>query len=90
VTGGTGFLGGALVRRLLADGQWVRVFDDNSRGRASRLADLEGRFEYAEGDIRDPAAVERACEGSTSSAISRSSTAPSTSTPSRIWCSRWR
>ncbi len=63
VTGGTGFLGGALVTRLVHDGHRVRVFDDNSRGRASRLRALDGQFEYAEGDIRDPAAVERACAG---------------------------
>ena len=63
VTGGTGFLGSALVRRLIAEGARVRVFDDNSRGRASRLHDLHGRFEYAEGDIRDAAAVALACAG---------------------------
>jgi nucleoside-diphosphate-sugar epimerase len=63
VTGGTGFLGSALVHRLVAAGFGVRVLDDNSRGRASRLRDIEGRFEYVEADVRDAAAVARACEG---------------------------
>ena len=63
VTGGTGFLGSALTRRLIADGARVRVLDNNSRGRAARLADLDGRFEYVEGDIRDAATVDRACQG---------------------------
>jgi len=63
VTGGTGFLGSALTRRLVNDGARVRVLDNDSRGRISRLRDLEGRFEVVEGDVRDRAAVERACAG---------------------------
>ena len=63
VTGGTGFLGSALTRRLVNAAARVRVLDDNSRGRLARLRDIEGRFEYCEGDIRDQAAVDRACEG---------------------------
>jgi nucleoside-diphosphate-sugar epimerase len=63
VTGGTGFLGSALTRRLVDVGARVRVLDNNSRGRATRLRDLDDRFEYMEGDVRDAAVVDRACRG---------------------------
>jgi nucleoside-diphosphate-sugar epimerase len=57
VTGGTGFLGSALVRRLVRTGHRVRVFDNNSRGDVAGLDDIRGEIEFLEGDIRDPAAV---------------------------------
>src|SRR5262245_2255169 len=63
ITGGTGFVGSALTRRLVRQGARVRVLGDNSRGRAARLDDLRGRFEYVEGDVRDAAVVDRACKG---------------------------
>ncbi len=63
VSGGSGFLGSALVRRLVRLGHRVRVFDDNSRGNLLRLTDVAGEFEFIEGDIRDAAAVEHAVEG---------------------------
>ncbi len=63
VTGGAGFLGSALVRRLVREGNRVRVFDNGSRGSISRLHDLSGCFEPVTGDIRDPEAVARAATG---------------------------
>lgn len=63
MTGGTGFIGSAVVRRLLRDGQRVRVLDNESRGRAGRLSDVAGEFELVQADIRDADAVQRACQG---------------------------
>jgi nucleoside-diphosphate-sugar epimerase len=55
VTGGSGFLGVNLVRRLLADGWLVRSLDLVPFDYPER-----GRIEAIEGDIRDPAAVDSA------------------------------
>ena len=63
VTGGSGFIGAALVRRLVQGGDSVRVLDDNSRGRLRRLAGIESDIEFLGGDVRDPATVMAAAKG---------------------------
>lgn len=63
VTGGAGFLGAALVRRLVSLGHAVRVLDDGSRGAPRRLADLSDRLDYVKGDIRDADTVAAAVRG---------------------------
>jgi nucleoside-diphosphate-sugar epimerase len=63
VTGGSGFIGSALVKALLCAGEAVRVFDDNSRGALRRLREVERDVEFVHGDIRDPAAVDAALRG---------------------------
>lgn len=61
VTGGAGFLGSSLVRRLCEQGRPVRVLDDASRGKPRRLEGLP--CEFVAGDVRDAGAVARACAG---------------------------
>ena len=63
VTGGSGFIGSALVKALVLAGCAVRVFDDNSRGAPRRLADVEKDVEFIAGDIRDASALRRAVAG---------------------------
>jgi UDP-N-acetylglucosamine/UDP-N-acetylgalactosamine 4-epimerase len=70
VTGGGGFIGSHIVEGLLERGDAVRVLDDFSTGKRGNLQKLgSGRwdvhrdFELVEADIRDPAAVDRACAG---------------------------
>jgi nucleoside-diphosphate-sugar epimerase len=63
VTGGTGFLGSALVKGLLRQGHSVRVLDNNLRGTPRRLADVLDQIEMVEADIRDAQAVMKACKG---------------------------
>ena len=63
VTGGAGFIGSNLVRRLAAQGARVRVFDNLSSGHLENLAGLDGSVEFVRGDLRDAAAVRAALQG---------------------------
>jgi nucleoside-diphosphate-sugar epimerase len=56
VTGGAGYFGTLLVDALVKDGRRVRILDIGD-------ADLPAGVEKVRADIRDAAAVERACEG---------------------------
>jgi nucleoside-diphosphate-sugar epimerase len=63
VTGGTGFIGSALVRALVRAGARVRSLDNDSRGTRRRLIDVSSDVEMVVGDIRDPDVVRRATSG---------------------------
>lgn len=61
VTGGTGFIGAALVKELVRQGHAVRVFDNDSRGNAAKL--LGAGVEIVRGDVRDAGLLRAACAG---------------------------
>jgi nucleoside-diphosphate-sugar epimerase len=67
VTGGTGFIGSALVKSLLTSGHNVTVFDRMSRGKLSRLKieqeTAAGSMIIQQGDIRDAWSVQQAARG---------------------------
>jgi nucleoside-diphosphate-sugar epimerase len=62
VTGAAGFIGRSIAAELLARGEQVRGIDNFITGKRSNLKGLEA-MEFIEGDLRDPAACVRACEG---------------------------
>jgi UDP-glucose 4-epimerase len=61
VTGGAGFVGATLVRRLVAAGKTVRVLDNYTTGDRAHLLGVDA--EQVEGDIRDTAALDAAMAG---------------------------
>lgn len=63
VTGGTGFIGSYLVRRLVNDGWDVGVVDTMVRGDVGRLGDVAQQVELFECDVRDEDGLLRAFNG---------------------------
>ncbi|NQT91773.1 MAG: SDR family oxidoreductase [Lentisphaerae bacterium] len=64
VTGGSGFIGSNVVRRLAGSRRSVRVLDNLSTGRARNLDGIDpGMMEFVQGDIRDPDTVRAALTG---------------------------
>ncbi len=62
VTGGAGFIGSNIVRRLVTDQEKVRVLDDFSTGKRENLAGL-GAVEVVEGSLTDSAVLKEALAG---------------------------
>src|SRR6195256_6738780 len=63
VTGGGGFIGAYLVKRLVRDGWDVAVVDSMVRGDASRFAEVADDIELFTCYVRDQEALERAFAG---------------------------
>lgn len=63
VTGGGGFIGAYLVKRLVHDGWDVAVVDSMVRGDVSRFAEVADDVELFTSDVRDQAALEKAFAG---------------------------
>ena len=63
VTGGTGFIGSALVKRLVNEGHKIRILDNDLRGSQERLGDFVDKIEMIKSDIRNAETVQNACKG---------------------------
>lgn len=63
VTGGAGFIGSSLARRLVSMGHAVRVVDNLSTGFKSNLEEIAGRVEFVEGDVAEFAVCQSAVKG---------------------------
>ena len=53
LTGGAGFIGAHIVKRLVGEGAVVRVVDNLSTGQVARLENLRCSIEYVEADLAD-------------------------------------
>ena len=53
ITGGSGFIGSAITKYLVKRKNKVIVFDNNSRGKSSRLKQVKNKIRFIKGDIRN-------------------------------------
>jgi nucleoside-diphosphate-sugar epimerase len=63
VTGGAGFIGCNIARKLLEEGHQVRIIDNFSSGKQANIAEILHDIELIEGDIRDFWTVVKAVKG---------------------------
>ena len=63
VTGGAGFIGSNICRRLVCDGCFVRVVDNLITGHLHNLAGIIDKVEFMQADMGDPAVARKAMDG---------------------------
>ncbi|MFN0280192.1 MAG: SDR family oxidoreductase [Pyrinomonadaceae bacterium] len=63
VTGGAGFIGSNLAEELIRQGARVAIIDDLTTGFRENLEEIQGDFDFIEGDINDDVALSKAIEG---------------------------
>lgn len=63
VTGGAGFIGSNLAQELIRQGARVNILDNLTTGFRENLEEIEGDFDFIEGDLNDDRALEKAIAG---------------------------
>jgi nucleoside-diphosphate-sugar epimerase len=63
ITGVAGFIGSALARAALAQGDQVRGIDNLSTGKRENIAEILGSLDFREADLLDLDALHAACAG---------------------------
>lgn len=63
ITGVAGFIGSALARAILAQGDSVRGVDNFSTGKRGNIAEILDRIDVHEADLLDLEAMQSACQG---------------------------
>ena len=63
ITGGAGFIGSNLADALIRQGARVRIIDNFATGFRENLEEIEGDFDFIEGDITNADDVAKAVEG---------------------------
>jgi len=63
ITGVAGFIGSALARAVLAQGDQVRGVDNLSSGKMENIEEIQSKIDFRKTDILDLEAMHRACHG---------------------------
>ncbi len=63
VTGGAGFIGSNICRKLVSQGKYVRVIDNLLTGKKSNLEDIIDKIDFIEDDLTDLEAAKTAAQG---------------------------
>jgi nucleoside-diphosphate-sugar epimerase len=63
VTGGAGFIGSHIVKRLVAEGAHVRVVDNLSTGQMRRLDSVRSAIDFIEADLADATTTRKSVGG---------------------------
>jgi len=63
VTGGAGFIGSSICRRLVKEGCFVRVVDNLLTGKRSNLAPIMDKIDFVEADMGEREVARQVCKG---------------------------